>query len=137
VLQCGRNRGGAILSFSGWLRANMHEYRLNQPRLAEVLGVGQSTISNWLRDKTVPDVDKVTALAEVFHADRVALLGMIGVDTGQPYEFKVLGPLVEEIDRMLAMVEDAEDRALIEERLKHDVRAARDMLEALNQRRHK
>lgn len=125
------------MGFGGWLKEQMQKRHLNQPQLAQVLGVNQSTISFWMRDRVTPDRDNAAKLAKIFDVDPSTLYQLLGYDFGQPYQFKVIGPIVEEIDNLLANVDDPEDRELIEERLKHDVLAARDMLEALNQRRHR
>ena len=124
-----------LMEFANWLREQLNERPdLNQKRLAEALGVYASTVSFWLSGRSKPSYDKVGALAGVLEVDRREILQFMGVDT-EPYEFKVLGPIVEEIDRMLESTPDPEDHALIVERLKNDLRAAKDTLEALNQRR--
>ena len=126
------------VEFAVWLRDRLQQRPdLNQKRLADLLGVYASTVSFWMSGRSKPSPEKVDALAKIFDVEPSVLYPLLGFDAGQPYQFKVLGPIVEEIDNLLAMVDDPEDRELIEERLKHDVLAARDMLEALNQRRNK
>lgn len=125
------------MGFAEWLKEQMHYRRLNQPQLAQAIGVNQSTISYWLRNRSTPEAHTVPRIAKALGVEPNTIYELLGFESNidQPYEFKVIGPLVEEIDRILASVDDPQDRALIEERLKHDVRAAIDMLEALNQRR--
>lgn len=44
----------------------MHKKGIDQNRLADDIGVSQSTISNWLQQKKYPRIDKIEILAKYF-----------------------------------------------------------------------
>lgn len=67
------------MDFITWLRDQMERHHYNQPRLAEVLGVNQSTVSNWLRGKVDPTPENLVALSGLFNYDHLSLMEIAGV----------------------------------------------------------
>ncbi len=66
------------MALSHWLKDRMRDRGLNQAKLAKLIGVNQSTISNWLQDLATPSVENVVAIASIFSYDERALLEMVG-----------------------------------------------------------
>lgn len=52
----------------------MHERKYTQTRLAELMGVKQSQISEWLSGKAKPGYDNLRKLAQVFEVSADYLL---------------------------------------------------------------
>lgn len=74
-----RNVWGYFVDFPAWLRSQMEAHHYNQSKLAEVLGVRQSTISNWLSGKSEPTTDNLVMLSGVFDYDHLSLMEIAGV----------------------------------------------------------
>ena len=49
---------------------------LSQEQLADAIGISRQAISKWETDQSVPDVDKLVLLCDVFHVSSDELLGM-------------------------------------------------------------
>lgn len=49
------------------ITALRNEYNLSQGALAEKMNVSRQSISKWETDKSVPDLDKLVLLSEIFH----------------------------------------------------------------------
>ncbi|MBE5756729.1 MAG: helix-turn-helix transcriptional regulator [Clostridiales bacterium] len=52
------------------------ENKLNQGKLAEILGVKQSCVSKWERGETLPDIEMLISIAEAFSVSTDYLLGV-------------------------------------------------------------
>jgi transcriptional regulator with XRE-family HTH domain len=125
------------VEFSEWLRERIKERPdLNQARLAELLGVYASTVHFWIKGRSLPDRDKVQGLAEIFHVEPNTIYQVLGFEVGQPYQSDKLGPLFEEVDRMINAIEDPTTRAALEDKIQHDMIGYRDLAEALTQALH-
>ncbi len=53
----------------------MKDYNLNQTKLAEKLGISQTTISTWLLKKKEPSIRSLWLLADFFEVDIDYLVG--------------------------------------------------------------
>jgi len=58
----------------------MNEYGLNQTRLANILGIKQSQIHNWIHGKRKPNYDSIRALCWFFKTSADMLLDTNFVD---------------------------------------------------------
>lgn len=101
--------------------------------IAVIAGVHQSTVSNWLNRKITASLDKVVLIARRFGKEDSPILAALGVHASHPYQFRTLGPFVEELDKILNTIQDPRIRALAEDRIKADVRALRDTIESLTE----
>ncbi len=122
-------------AFGQWLRERMAERAdLNQPRLAELLGVNQSTISNWVRGRSEPaSLEAIGALADIFGTEKATLLHLLGLEVGPPYQFSpALAPVIERLDKQLAAIKDPRVRQLAEAQLKDDVTRLTHLIERLS-----
>lgn len=61
--------------FSDRLKELMQEQSLNQVKLAEQIGLQQSTISSWLHGKKEPCIASLWILADYFNVDIDFLVG--------------------------------------------------------------
>lgn len=81
------------------------EHNLSQEALGEQLGVSRQAISKWESDNTIPEIDKLIALAKLFH---VSVGTLLGVEEDDP-----AAPSAEELtDRELLAIESIVDRYL-------------------------
>lgn len=62
------------LIFSGRLRHYLELYEMTQAELAKRLGVGTTSVSNWVNGIKTPRMDKVDAMCEIFHCSRSDLI---------------------------------------------------------------
>ena len=62
--------------FGQWLRYYRKKNRMSQKQVAQVLGVGQTTIANYENNSRFPDQQKLVALAELFDASLDRILGV-------------------------------------------------------------
>lgn len=58
------------------LRQIMAEHNLSQQKLADVLGVNQTTVGQWLLGKKKPGYDSIRLIYEKFHVEPNALFGI-------------------------------------------------------------
>lgn len=71
---------GHGMVFREWLRDQMKERGYSQARLAQMLGVSQSLVSNWLQGVgSLPSTEKLVALSGIFRYDHLALMEMAGL----------------------------------------------------------
>ena len=61
-------------NFSEKLQQLAHRNGLSQAKIAQMIGVNQKTISNWMSGLIIPKFPKVTRLAEIFGIQRELLL---------------------------------------------------------------
>lgn len=104
---------GKHMKFSDWLRQQMAERGYNQAALAKTLGVGQSTISNWLQGLATPSVDNLVALSGLFDYDHMALMEMVGI-FGQRSPELPTGDEQQVVDRLKMLRGEAEYRPTIQ-----------------------
>jgi len=114
----------------------MKERHLNQPRLAEALGVNQSTISLWLNGKE-PGLDNLKALAHVFEFDFLTMLQAIGV-IDQTHQYSPqMAEWLRQIDKVLEDVPDPRKREVVvsflDKKLAHTYAEFADLLEHLDE----
>ena len=64
------------LSFSEILQEIMIEKSLNQSALAEIIGVKQSQVSEWLKGKSKPGYDNLRAICENLDVSAERLLAL-------------------------------------------------------------
>ena len=62
------------MTFGEKLQALRQRAGISQDTLAERLGVSRQAVSRWERDETMPETDKVVALADLFHVSTDYLL---------------------------------------------------------------
>lgn len=62
-------------SFGKRLNAVLKEKGLSQVQLAEMTGIKQGTISNWINNRYLPKIDKQIILAKALNVDIQYLLG--------------------------------------------------------------
>ena len=60
--------------FSKKLRFFLDKYDMSQADLAKRLGVGTSSVSNWVNGTKTPRMSKVDAMCEIFHCKRSDLV---------------------------------------------------------------
>lgn len=65
-----------ILPFADVLRQLMNEKNLSQQKLADVLGVNQTTVSQWLLGRKKPGYDSIALLYEKFGITPNELFGV-------------------------------------------------------------
>ena len=65
-----------ILPFADVLRQLMNEKNLSQQKLADVLGVNQTTVSQWLLGRKKPGYDSIELLYEKFGITPNELFGV-------------------------------------------------------------
>ena len=63
------------MSFGQKLQMLRQRAGMSQDALAERLGVSRQAVSRWERDETMPDPDKIVALADLFGVTTDYLLG--------------------------------------------------------------
>lgn len=126
----------AANQFGEWLHDQMYEHRINQPQLAEMVGVNQSTVSNWLRGRAFPGADKIDRLVAVFEVDPSLLYGMLGIKSSKPHKWKYLGYIYEELDKELEAMEP-EEREIAIEQLTAGINTVRHLLEWLDQHKNR
>ena len=63
--------------FSQNLKALRLEAHISQAELAEKMGVGQRTVSNWERGARQPDYDTLIKIAKYFEVSTDYLLGVV------------------------------------------------------------
>lgn len=64
------------LSFSEILQEIMIEKSLNQSEIAEIIGVKQSQVSEWLKGKSKPGYDNLRAICENLDVSAERLLAL-------------------------------------------------------------
>ena len=64
------------LPFADVLRQLMNEKNLSQQKLAEVLGINQTTVSQWLLGRKKPGYDSIALLYEKFGITPNELFGV-------------------------------------------------------------
>ena len=64
------------LPYADVLRQLMNEKNLSQQKLADVLGVNQTTVSQWLLGRKKPGYDSIALLYEKFGITPNELLGV-------------------------------------------------------------
>lgn len=101
-------------AFSAWLREQMDKKRYSQARLAQMLGVSQSLISNWLLGiGKPPDVDKLVQLSGLFRFPHLALMELTGIlserDPALPN-----GMEQQVVDRLIAFRDDADYKDIVQ-----------------------
>ncbi len=122
------------MEFKDWLRGALADRPdLKQADLAETLGVVPSAISAWVRGKAKPRPEHVEALAAIFGVEKSTLYQLLGIEVGAPYELKTLGPLMEEVDRLIDALPDERIRRIIEDKIRNDFRSTRDLIESLTE----
>lgn len=62
------------LIFSANLRRYLQNKEISQARLAELLGVGTTSVYNWANGIKIPRMDKVDAMCEIFGCNRSDLI---------------------------------------------------------------
>jgi len=108
--------------FADWLSAHLAARRMRQSQLAAYAGVAQSTVSAWLRGRSVPQPGQCARIARVLHLPLEEVLAAAGHPVSGPGEtpppipqhvLPVL-PLLEQLeaDEMGVVAETA--RALLE-----------------------
>lgn len=66
-------------TFSEWLTAQMADHQMSQSDLAQALGLkSSSSISRWIAFGARPDPGICEALADLFDADVLAVLRLVG-----------------------------------------------------------
>ncbi len=63
--------------FAERLEIAMAEYGYNRNQLANRLGVSAATVSRWFTRGSVPGIDTIETLANLFHVDQRWLVGSI------------------------------------------------------------
>lgn len=64
------------LTFSEILQEIMLEKSLNQVRIAEIIGVKQSQVSEWLKEKSKPGYDNLKSICENLNISAERILGI-------------------------------------------------------------
>lgn len=104
---------GEPVDFPTWLTEQMTLHHYNQSRLAGELGVAQSTISLWLRNKSTPSIENIVALADIYKYDKLALMEMVGlVESREP--IVPTGEEMQLVDRLKMLRGEHEHHALIQ-----------------------
>lgn len=92
-------------TFAEWLKARLKEDRdLNQSRLAEVVGVSRSTVSNWVLGKFYPSDTNIEVLCSLFREDKSNIYKLIGKLEEPDAEPSPLSPETESIVRLLESI---------------------------------
>ena len=60
--------------FAHNLNVYMDKYGYNQTTLANKIGVGVTTVSDWVHGRKFPRIDKIDMLCKLFHCNRSDLL---------------------------------------------------------------
>lgn len=60
--------------FSSRLRHYLEVNKMSQKELADRLGVGTTSVSNWCKGLKIPRMNKVDAICEIFHIGRTDLI---------------------------------------------------------------
>ena len=71
------------MKFSDNLRNLRKEKDYSQEFLAEVMNVSRQTVSKWENGSAMPDLKKLTELAEFFGTSMDGLLGIEGTENGE------------------------------------------------------
>ena len=74
--------------FAERLEIAMHEYRYNKNQLANRLGVSAATVSRWFSRGSMPGVDTIEQIANIFNVDQRWLVGSIDEMRPQKQESK-------------------------------------------------
>lgn len=77
--------------FSSNLRKYLSKNEMSQARLAELLGVGTTSVYNWASGTKIPRMDKVDSMCEIFNCKRSDLIednsGTVTPTSGYTHEF--------------------------------------------------
>lgn len=73
-------------SFGAVLRKYRSRHDMNQPKLAEILGVSRNTIINWEADKCRPDFDSIRELSTMLGIPLYELFGLTNDAMPTPHE---------------------------------------------------
>lgn len=65
-------------NFSTWLNNEMVRKDITQQAIADMLGVSNSSVSNWQNAKNLPDAMTLKRIAAVFGVDAVWLFRLVG-----------------------------------------------------------
>lgn len=65
------------MDFGNWLKCQMDRRRETAYRLAKELNVSQSTVANWLNDKTIPQRAHAGLLADHYGCDANEIFALI------------------------------------------------------------
>jgi transcriptional regulator with XRE-family HTH domain len=75
-------------AFSESLKKLLKNSQLSQEQLAIYLDVSKSTISLWITDKTLPNIDKLKSISEYFSVSYDYLLGKQTLQTSYTKELE-------------------------------------------------
>lgn len=118
------------MGFANWLREEMHSRNINQPQLAEALGVTQPTISRWLNGK-LPDPEQSTRLCEYFDINLsflYQLMGRLERPEGFSPEMTVR---VERIENLLSSINDDRVKEIVIAKLDSSFAETVDLIERI------
>lgn len=77
--------------FSSRLKYYLDKYEMSQADLARKLGVGSTSVSNWITGLKTPRMDKVDAMCKLFHCMRRDLMEIPTDDVIQAVRIPVFG----------------------------------------------
>jgi transcriptional regulator with XRE-family HTH domain len=72
-----REKGGIHMTLGEKIYQYRTQKNLSQGDLADALNVSRQSISKWENDNSVPELDKLVKMAEIFGVTLDALVGMI------------------------------------------------------------
>lgn len=92
------------LIFSSNLKRYLYEKDMPQAKLAELLGVGTTSVYNWASGLKIPRMDKVDAMCRIFGCNRSDL---IEDHSGGPASAPVPSPMEKELLEHFRLLNDA------------------------------
>lgn len=103
------------MKFSDNLRNLRREKEYSQEYLAEVMGVSRQTVSKWENGSAMPDLKKLTELAEFFGTNMDTLLGIEGAEDIQAQQAEYapeidFTPYIEHTERMFTAMTENQNR---------------------------
>lgn len=94
--------------FSENLEYYLNKYDMQKKELAQKIGVGQSTVTDWSKARAYPRMDKVQKIAEVFGIEMSDLVEIRGIES-KTYVLKEAQKIADDL------VENPESLALYQE----------------------
>ena len=82
------------------------EENLNQAEFAKVLNVGKSSVTNWIRNRRVPDLDTLKKIADYFDVSFDYLLGRSELKKGRILKAKEIANIFPESIKLKYLAND-------------------------------
>jgi transcriptional regulator with XRE-family HTH domain len=101
-----------MATFKDWLRDEMRLREVTQEKLAEEIGVSQTTVSQWLSGRNGPKPKSLARIAKYFGVDYAIFAGMIEYVPGPSGSENEIDRLPPKVRKIVAQVIDLEPELL-------------------------